>query len=233
MATTIIQNGFDFTYVHKVPGSLPEVAAWDIERVASFMFLVEFHRVNSQRYVKGRTCINRYGRIQYELEEVDDASYKTIDLMTKRLNTLVSSDEQCNELWVMEFTKGLDYLEATLKSYITDSNAPVEIMGKPAVIGTEFKRPSKEEYDTLLAEKRAKEEEEAKRLKEKRSKTLTPGVVPVTTGQTIRFDFIKHGVLDCEVIGIVGRSYICKVYKNGVCIDDACKIGRSSKRIVG
>lgn len=233
MATTIRQNGFDFTYIHKVPGSLPEVESWSVERVASFMFLVEFHRVNSQRYVKGRTCINRYGRIQYELEEVDEATYKDIDLMTRRLNTLVSSEEQCNELWVMEFTKGLDYLEDTLKAYITDSRTLVEVMGKPVVLDTEFTRPSKEEYDNLLAEKRAQEEEEAKRLKEKRAKTVTPGIVPVTTGQTIKFDFIKHGVLECEVIGIVGRSYICKVYKNGVCIDDACKIGRSSKRIVG
>lgn len=233
MATTIRQNGFEFTYIHKVQGSLPEVESWEIERVASFMFLIEFHRARSQKYSKGRTYINKYGRIQYELEDIDDNTNKDLDLMTKRLGTLISSEEQYNQLWVMEFAKALDYLEALLKSYISDRNTPVEVMGKSVVIGTEFVRATKDEYDTLLAAQRAADEEEAQRLKEKRAKAVTPGVVPVTTGQTIKFDFIKHGVLECEVIGIVGRSYICKVYKDGVCIDDACKIGRNSKRIVG
>lgn len=233
MATTIKQNGFDFTYIHKVPGSLPDVQTWGIEKVASFMFLIEFHRLESQRYQKGFTRISRYGRIQYELEEIDDKTYSDLDLMTKRLNLIVSSDKDRETLYLMEFTDGLDFLEAKLKTYIEDANKPVEVFGKSFIPGTEFTRPSKEEYDELLAEKRAREDEEARLLAERRTKTQTSSITPVATGQIIRFDFIKHGVLECKVIGVVGRSYICEVYKDGKCIDNACKIGRTSKRIVG
>lgn len=242
MGTQIKQNGYDFTYIFTYNGQAPVVETWSLERVAGYMYLVEMHRQHSQKYTKDRTYMNRYGSQVYVFDnlEFDAPTNKDIDRIVKQVNKNIS-DSKLQEFWLMPTWKdALDSMEKFIKEMIASAEKSVEVMGSTYTPPKFLSRMSEEEYKVKAEEERKEQEAQAAALRQERVNRIK--TAPVTTsssrnhlelGQTLKFNFIKHGVLECKVIGFEGRSYICEAYKDGKVVDAHAKIGFTSKRIVG
>lgn len=234
MGTKIKQNGYDFTYVYTYNGQKPVIENWGLERVVAFMYLAEMHRQRSQKYTKDRTYMNRFGNQVYVFDdlEFDLETNKDVNRLVKLVSKSMSADKE-QEYWLIhDWRAALDSMESYVKELVASAEKPVEVMGSVYTPPKFLSRPSEEEYKAKAEAERQAEEARLAVMREQRAQRATTTTC-AEIGTLIKFDFIKHGVLECEVVGVQGRSYICKVYKNGTCIDDACKIAKNSKRIVG
>lgn len=204
--TTITQNGYTFIYRTKRPGQLPVVETWDIERVAAFIFLVEFHRLRSQRTKKGFTFVSAYGSIQYELEDCDRATYHDIDRLTKLLLPY-TGDDLCTVFYTT-FEKGLDLGERMLKSKVQefeDENS-----------SSFYTRLSKQEYEEQAAAQQQQ----------------VQACVPVSTGKTIQVWFQAYGIIPCVVVRETNSFYWVNGFSGGNQVVEGARVKKGTSRII-
>lgn len=253
----IMQNGYTFTYVNKVTGKPTVQQEWSVERVAAFMFLVEFHRTHSQRYIKDYTLMNKYASKAYVFDsmEFDEKTFKDLNKMTRDITCVMgelvdpSKVSPANYTPIMKaymmptWEEALDFTEQVIKDYIAGKETDTTLTTPQGTVTipaeTYLTRPTEEEYAEQAKRVAEEEMKKAQEQAQKRVKAVAPRTatqaVKVTgdvVGKYLIFDFIKHGPLKCKVVGTAGRSYVCEVYKDDLCIDPACKIGFTSKRIV-
>lgn len=142
---TITQNGYNFVYRAPVPGQSPRVEEWGIERVGAFVFLVEFYRINSQKYVGKYTLVAAVGSIQYELDGFDKDTNRDIDKLTRLLMPYTTPELKI--MWYTQFNKALDMAERMLKEKVADLEAPYEVAGNIFTPKPFYQRMSKADYD--------------------------------------------------------------------------------------
>lgn len=193
---TITQKGYEFVYRNTIPGQTPICEIWSIERVAGFLFLIEFHRQRSQKYVKGYTLTAAVGTIQYELGEFDKETYRDIDKLTRLLNKYTG--DMLGNMWMTNFDKGVDNAERLLKEKVEDVEKPIEILGTVQPGERFYTRPTKEEYEEI----QEKEKEELDRIAGKDSRI-------------VRVWFPDMGILPCKVLKETNSCFWVDAYCNG------------------
>lgn len=152
----ITQQGFNFLYVDKKPGIEPIKEEWSIERVAAFLYFVDYQRMQSMKYTKGRTWTNKFGNLSYVFDTMDgfdDVSYKEITKIIKTLpNYLTATDFDI--LWLQSDLKpALDWLEDKIKEMIKKEEAPVQVFGKTITPKSFHVRPTEAEYEVITEER--------------------------------------------------------------------------------
>lgn len=210
--TTITQKGYDFVYRTTVPGQQPIVETWSIERVAGFLFLIEFHRQRSQKYVKGYTLTAAVGNIQYELGEFDKETYRDIDKLTRLLTKY--SGEMLENMWLSEFNKGVDLAERVLKEKVANAEKPLEILGTVHPATRFYSRPTREEYETIQAKENA---ELAK--------------IAGEDARIVRVWFPEVGILPCKVLKETASCLWVDAYANGKCLYSNRRLLKNTARI--
>ena len=213
--TTITQDGYDFIYRTKRPGHLPVVETWGIERVAAFIFLVEFHRRRSESVKQGYTYTSAYGSIQYELEGFDTPTFQDIDKLTKILLPYIDND-LCS-IFYTTFEKGLDLGEAMLKEKVRDLEEVQVIRGEEVVPDSYYSRPTRQEYEAKH------NEEQVELLKE---------VPESTPGEVIKVQFQAYGIIPCTIIRETASFYYVEGLVNGKKIIQNTRIKKGTSRIV-
>lgn len=213
---TITQQGTDFLYRNKRTGEQPIVETWGIERVAGFLFLIEWHRMRSQRYVKSFVFVAAAGQINYELVDFDLATNRDINKLTKLL--VPYSGDEVGQIFYTTFDKGLDIAEELLKNKIKASEGTIMHLGKEIPLPKILTRPTREEYEAAdLAQKQELMLQEA---------NTVPGTV-------IKVWFANHGVLPCKIVDETSTWLFVDVYLNNQCIEKKCRIKKGSSRVRG
>ena len=210
---TITQTGYEFVYRQRVAGGLPIVETWDIERVAAYIFLIEFYRVRSQRYVGKFTFVARVGNIQYELEGFDRETNRDIDKLTKLLLPY-TTDELCI-MWYTSFPKALDMATRMLKEKIASLEEPYEMLGRTVVPPRVMTRPTKEEYEARETAERRRIEEENK----------------VPAGM-LRVWFERYGVITCKIVRETACWYWVDGYSDGMVVVSNARVKKGTDRII-
>lgn len=212
--TTITQNGYEFIYRNKVQGQPPVVETWGIERVSAFIFLIEFYRLNSQRYMDSLTLVSAYGSIQYELEEFDKVTYHDVDKLSKLLMPYTS--DELRIMWYTSFDKALGQAERMIKERIEREEADTEVFGE-IIPGESFlSRPSKEVYD-LIAEK----QREALR-----------DLAESSDSAVLKVWFAAHGIIPCVVVKETNSWYWVDGYKDGEKVVTNSRVKKGTSRII-
>lgn len=212
--TTITQNGYNFIYRNTRRGQLPVVETWSVERVAAFIFLVEFHRRRTYRCVHNFTFVSRYGSIQYELEEFDTPTFHDVDKLTKILLPYI--DNEFCTMFYTSFDKGLDLAEKILRDKVSSKEAPQTVMGVSYEPARFYERPTREEY-----EEKAYQEQQALQSQ-----------VSDFEGKTIKVWFYNYGIIPC----VVTRESNCYYWVNGFLGDtqviEGARIKKGTSRII-
>lgn len=212
---TITQNGYDFIYRSKRAGQQPVVETWGIERVAGFLFLVEWHRTRSQKYVSKFTLVSKLGAISYELEEFDKDTNHDVDKLSKLL--LPYTGTEVESIFYTTFDKGLDLAEKLLKEKVKAPQEPVVAFGREFSLPALLTRPAREEYEAADLAKRQE---------------MMSAEVNNLDGVILKVWFAKHGVLPCRVVDQDDKRYTIDVYLDGSVID-RCKVQKNSSRVRG
>lgn len=224
---TITQLGHNFKFRDKQKGVPAIEEDWGIERVAAFMFLNEWYRLNNQKYMKGATYIR--GAKQYELENFDVDTNKDIDKLMRVLTpyggdpTDLKKNVSC--IFFTEFNKAITLGEDLIKKYIRNAEKPVTIFGESVEPDKFLQRPTQEEYDHMI-------EEETKRQEE----IMNSSLAGVGTGERIRVMFgTKNGapqILLCEVIRQNDNWYWVNAFRDGSVVKKNQKIKKDGYRVV-
>lgn len=224
---TITQDGYNFIYRSKRVGELPVTETWGIERVAAFVFLIEFHRIRSQRYKKAMTFVSSYGRIQYELLDFDQDSNHDINKLTGLLANYV--DGENSYVFYTSFDKALNIAEDMIKEKIKDKEAPMTIMGKEYKPPRFLSRPTEEEYkqvETVAIDK----------IKEQVSTNTEVGEVKAGTymkpGSTIKVWFVHYGIIPCIIKRETDKSFFVDGFVNGKQVVTNARIAKGTGRII-
>lgn len=224
---TITQDGFNFIYRSKRVGELPVTETWGIERVAAFVFLIEFHRIRSQRYKKAMTFVSSYGRIQYELIDFDGDSNHDINKLTGLLANYI--DGENSYVFYTSFGKALDIAEEMIKEKIKDKEAPMTIMGKEYKPPRFLSRPTEEEY-------KKSETTAMDKLKEQTSIDVEVGEVKSGTymkpGSTIKVWFVHYGIIPCIIKRETPKYVIVDGFVNGKQVVTGARIRKGTGRII-
>lgn len=210
---TITQTGYDFIYRQRVSGRLPIVETWGIERVAAYMFLIEFYRVRSQRYVGSFTFVSRVGNIQYELSECDKETNHDLDKLTKVLLPY-TSDDLCT-MWYTSFDMALNMAEKMIKEKIALAEEPYEMLGQKITPPRFLTRPTREEYE-------AREKEEQEKM----------GDAPAGVGATIRVLFYNLGIIPCRIVRETDSWYWVDGYVDGEVAVANARVKKGTSRII-
>lgn len=212
--TTITQIGYDFIYRNTRRGNLPVVETWSIERVAAFIFLVEFHRKRTYRCVHNFTFVSKYGSIQYELEDFDTPTFRDVDKLTKILLPYI--DNEFCTMFYTSFDKGLDLAEKMLKDKVASLETPCSIGEEEYIPPCFYTRPTRQEYEEAS-------HKEQQSLKDK---------VPKGDSKTIKVWFYNHGIIPCVVI----RESPCYYWVDGFVGDtrivENARVRKGTSRII-
>lgn len=210
--TTITQNGYDFIYRTKLTGQQPILESWSIERVAAFVFLVEFYRQRSQRYVGSFTFVSRVGSIPYELLEFDRETNRDVDKLTKLLLPY-TSDELC-VMWYTSLPEALDMAEKLLRERVSREEEDVVVFGGQTVKQRFLERPTREEYES-------------------RFKADFEGILPdIQPDQVMLIKFDDLGIVPCIKIRETPRYIFVDGFLKGKQVVFGSRVGKGSARIV-
>lgn len=221
--TTITQNGYDFIYRTKRSGQAPVVENWGIERVAAFIFLVEFHRLRSQRCIRNFTFVSRYGSIQYELENFDHATYRDVDKLTKIL--LPYTDDKLCTIFYTSFEKGLDLGEHILKEKVSHVEEYYNALDDSTSETRFYTRPTREEYEKIG--KSVQEE-----LKSNSSNSSSNPKVSDSKGKPIKVWFQAYGITPCVIVRETKSFYWVDGFVGEQQVVEGVRIKKGTSRII-
>lgn len=212
MSTTIMQRGYRFVYRETVPGLPPIVESWGIERVAAFIYLVDFYRRKSQKYVKGYTLVSAVGNIQYELGECDKPTYRDIDRL---VNLLVPYDQEGIDcVWMVDFKQALDLAENMLIKKVAEKEAPIRVFDQDLLPPRWYSRPTEEVYE-----------------KEEKDKADLIRKVAGEGAKIIHIWFPDYGVLPCSVLKETASCVWVTAYFKNKPIFENRRMMRSTMRV--
>lgn len=226
MATflTITQNGFNFN-VHEAD-KLKSDEEWGIERVAAFMSVHHVLNTMATKYMKGRTLRPVVASIMYTLN-CDKATSRDLDKLTgylvPKLCGIYTSDG-----WGFlggPLTKVLDGVEKLALDHIAAEEAPIEVLGKTCTPPKFLSRPSKEEYDIIVAKDKAAEQALWDRFKE----VLNSGKAQ---GHRIQ---MREGSNEytCVIVSVSARCVYCDVKDEfGRLLQSGARFPKDSKRFI-
>lgn len=226
MATflTITQNGFNFN-VHEAD-KLKSDEEWGIERVAAFMSVHHVLNTMATKYMKGRTLRPVVASIMYTLN-CDKATSRDLDKLTgylvPKLCGIYTSDG-----WGFlggPLTKVLDGVEKLALDHIAAEEAPIEVLGKTCTPPKFLSRPSKEEYDIIVAKDKAAEQALWDRFKE----VLNSGKA---RGHRIQ---MREGSNEytCIIVKVSTRCVYCDVKDEfGRLLQSGARFPKDSKRFI-
>lgn len=226
MATflTITQNGFNFN-VHEAD-KLKSDEEWGIERVAAFMSVHHVLNTMATKYMKGLTLRPVIASIMYTLK-CDEATSRDIDKLTgylvPKLCGIYTSDG-----WGFlggSLSRVLDDVEKLAIDYITAEEAPITVLGKTCAPPKFLSRPSKEEYDIIVAKDKAAEQALWDRFKE----VLNSGKAE---GHHIQ---MREGsnVYTCIIVKVSPKCVYCDVKDEyGRLLQSGARFPRDSKRFI-
>lgn len=212
---TITQNGFKFIYRAPRPSMSPLIEEWDIERVGAFVFLVEFYRISSQKYVGKYTLVAAVGSIQYELDGFDKETNRDIDKLTRLM--LPYTQAPLSYMWNTQFNKALDLAERMIREKVSELQAPVESMGRTITPRRFYSRPTEEEYIT--------------RLEAERSAAME-AVGASSPEEVVRVWFSDYGSLMCRIVKETNSFVWVDGYDNGRKVIDSTRIRKDSSRVM-
>lgn len=212
---TITQLGHKFRYRKKENGSPAIVETWDIERVAAFMFVIELHRLISQRYLGRLTFINHIGATDYQLTEFDKETNRDLNKLFGLLSSY--TEPPLSYQFYTSFDKALDLADSYIRDAVKRAEEPVEIRGVVHERPRFLERPSEEEYEQEMLEKGSDAIKQAK--EEDPTKVIT-------------CYFEHYGVLPCIIVHETPKSYFVDAYLKNEKIFEKSKIDKNSSRYI-
>lgn len=226
MATflTITQNGFNFN-VHEAD-KLKADEEWGIERVAAFMSVHHVLSTMATKYMKGMTLRPAVASIMYTLN-CDAVTSRDLDKLTGYLVPKLC-DIYTSDGWGFlggALSKVLDDVEKLALDHIASEEEPIEILGKTCTPPKFLSRPSKLEYDAIIAKDKAAEQALWDRFKE----VLNSGKA---AGHHIQ---MREGpnVYTCVIIKVSPKCIYCDVKDEyGRLLQSGARFPRDSKRFI-
>lgn len=226
MATflTITQNGY--TFIAHEADKLKSDEEWSIERVAAFMSVHHVLNTMATKYMKGMTLRPAVASIMYTLN-CDEASSRDIDKLTgylvPKLCGIYTSDG-----WGFlggPLAQVLDSVEKLALDHIAAEEAPIDVLGKKVASPKFLSRPSKQEYDALLAQDQAAEQELWNRFNE----VLDSGRAK---GHHIKMREDSNEYT-CVIVSVSAKCVYCDVKDEyGRLLQSGARFPRNSKRFV-